>query len=60
MNEMKMKVLLLRGLVTQMPPEDQEKVKEAETRFRAILDETGDVGIIALSLIGADMAEEDE
>lgn len=52
-NEQQQAYYWLKGIIGDLPPEVQEKVKEAAQRIRAIADE-GDEAVVALSLVIAE------
>jgi len=50
MNEEEQNLLMLKGVISELPAEDQEKVKEASVRLFAIARE-GDYALLALGLV---------
>ena len=48
--------LMLLGMLSQMPQEQQDQVKAAKQAIMAIVDKAGDLGFVALSLAGAELA----
>lgn len=50
MTQEQIQLLILKGLVAEMPPEAQAKVSDAKARISDVLQEFGDTGAIALAL----------
>lgn len=48
-------VLLLRGLISQYPADQQKAIYDLAESFRSKLKEAGDIGPLAFSLVGAEM-----
>lgn len=44
-------LLLIKGIVSDLPPDEQEKVKDAALRIQAIVDESYVHGSLALSIV---------
>lgn len=59
MSEDEHTLLLLRGAVASLPKEDQDKVKLAYDRVRAVIEEVGPMTILAIGLIAAEEAARD-
>ena len=51
-------LLMLKGLISQMPTEDIERIDQCVLRIRSIVAEFGDNGRIALALLGAELGAE--
>ena len=49
-------VLLLKGMITELPLESQQKVQDAKEKLSAILKDFGKEGGIALALVGMEIA----
>lgn len=49
-------LLLLRGVISELPTEDQIKIKQARQELEAVLLKHGDNGMLALALIGCEEA----
>ncbi len=54
MTEEETLVFTIKGLITSLGSEDQEKVKTAYNRFQAILAED-EINVMAFSLLGAEL-----
>lgn len=50
--------LMLKGLISDMPDEDQAKVAQAQEDLRRVVAKYGDLGVVALSLVSLDAARE--
>ena len=50
-------LLILKGYISDMPESDKAKIKECADKIRADIAEYGDHGIIALTLVGAEMSD---
>ena len=50
--------LLIQGAIADLPQDEQEKVKECHEKLKALIDEYGDCGCIALALLGTELASE--
>lgn len=48
--------LLLIGMISELPSESQQKVREAKEKLSTILKDFGEEGGIALALVGLDIA----
>jgi hypothetical protein len=59
MTEEQKTLLAVRVLIAKQPPEGQKKIRECEERIRALLQEYGPYGEIALGLIGAERAAQE-
>lgn len=49
-------LLLIRGAIASMEPEEQEKIKACAEELRAAVAKYGDAGFIALTLVGSEEA----
>lgn len=59
MFEEKLVLLLIKDSISNLPPEDQERVQAAAARIRAVMaDYPNGAGTMALSLVGAEAAAE--
>jgi hypothetical protein len=47
----KTEVFVLKGMLSEMPVEDQERFKECQAKITAVLAEYGDIGFVALALV---------
>lgn len=52
-------LLMVRGVVASLPQEDQDKVKAAADQLRDVINQNGDAGVMALSLVAAEKAIEE-
>lgn len=52
----KVELLCLKGMISEMPPEDQAKVFEAHKQLEEIVVAAGDFGMLALALVGMEKA----
>lgn len=50
--------LLILGAIADLPQDDQEKIRECHQKLKAVVEEYGDCGCIALSLLGTELASE--
>lgn len=57
MSETRQLALMLKGMISELPKEDQEKVANVIERIQAIQSEYPDQFPMALALVGAAMAE---
>lgn len=48
--------LMLLGMLSRMPQEQQDQVKAVKQEIMAIVDKAGDMGFVAFSLAGAELA----
>ena len=46
---------MIRGVISELPAEEQAKVKECAGKLRATIEEYGDTGMFAMALVGAEM-----
>lgn len=49
--------LVMLGLLSQMPKEDQDKVNEAKAKVEAIMAEYGQCGEMAIAIIAVDLGD---
>lgn len=56
MSEEQTTLLLLMGALAGMDRADQEQVKSCADKLRSVIAEHGDNGILALGLVGAELA----
>ena len=56
MNTQAMQVIMVRGVIAGLPKEDQEKAEACYLELKEIVDRHGNYGIMALALIGAEVA----
>lgn len=49
-------LLMLRGVIAEMPPEDQAKVSECADKVRAVMAEHGQHGLLGVVLVAAEEA----
>jgi hypothetical protein len=55
----KVLLYLIKGELSEYPPEDQEKVNAAAEEIKAVLTKYPDHGAFALALVGAEAAAKD-
>jgi len=53
-------ILMLKGVVSQMPEKDQEEIKEIKTAIRKIVEDGGEHGFLALSIVAPEITLEKE
>lgn len=53
MNDEQLTYLTIIGWIAALPPEQRDKVKECEAKLQTIVEEYGELGRIALALVGA-------
>lgn len=58
MTEEQTTLLLLKGAISDLGPDEQQKVKECAARLRSIQEEYGELGFLAFGLVGAELAAE--
>jgi hypothetical protein len=51
-------LLILKGILSDAPPEDMEKINAAANKIRAVLAESGDYGNVALTLVALEIQSE--
>lgn len=54
---LELQALALKGAVSEMPFIEREKIAECKAKFDALVKEYGDAGLIALAMIGMEMAK---
>ncbi len=55
MSQEEMTVLMIQGLIAQQPEEQRKKAEECVEKLRQFLVEHGDAGILAFTLVGAEL-----
>lgn len=55
-NQEQMALLMLKGAISDMPAEDQQKIAEAAEKIRVVMRESGEHGELALCLAAAEYA----
>ncbi len=55
-SEAKVQLLLSRGIVANLPNEDQTLIAQTKAALRKIVEEAGEHGAMALALLGAEIA----
>lgn len=60
MSEHKMIVMVLKGVVSELPETQRNQVHSAADKIRAVVADAGDVGGIALALVGSECAAASE
>lgn len=58
-NENVTQLLIIRGVIASESPENQAKIMATADKLRAVINEAGDVGMLALALVGAESAAQD-
>ena len=53
-------LLMLKGAISDLTKDQQGKIAECKTKLMTILEEYGDEGKIALSIIGLELSDSDE
>ena len=56
MKEEQATLLLIKGIVSELTVDEQAEVNRVAARFREILNEEGDAGVVAIALVGAEVA----
>lgn len=51
-----LQLLLIKGAIGELPPDQKELVMRVASELRAVLADNGDLGLIALGLVGAEEA----
>lgn len=49
-------VLMIKGAIAELPKAEQDRCAEAQAKIQAIIDAYGDLGLLALAVIGATVA----
>lgn len=49
-------LLILKGLISDLPQEHRDKILALRDQLKTIITESGDDGLIALSLVGAELS----
>jgi hypothetical protein len=60
MSEHKMMVMVLKGVVSELPEAQRNQVNATVEKLRAVVQGAGDVGGIALALVGSEAAAASE
>lgn len=58
--DQKLALLVLKGMITELPQEQQDKIKECVEKLTITIKDYGDVGQMAIAIIGATIALEGE
>lgn len=53
-------VLILKGMVSELPEQDQKKIQELRATIRKIVEDNGDNGFFALAIVGPEIVIEKE
>lgn len=53
-----MALMIMRGAVYQLPEEDRKRVEECADKMRALVEEYGEAGVCAASLVALELATE--
>ncbi len=56
MNAEQQALIMVRGTIASLTPQDQEKIRAAETAIRKVIQEHGDVAYMAVALIAAEIS----
>ena len=48
-------LLLIKGEITNLTPAQQQQVKDCAAMIRAVIEDGGPAGVLALALVGAEM-----
>lgn len=56
MTEEQTTLFLIKGAISEMEPAEQEKLKACADKLRTLVGEQGDLGVVALGLVGAELA----
>lgn len=56
MTEEQITLLMLKGAISEQAPEEQRTIKAAADQIRAVVDASGPLGVLALGLVGAELA----
>ena len=56
MKEEQATLLLIKGIVSELTVDEQAEVNRVAARFREILKEEGDIGVVAIALVGTEVA----
>lgn len=51
-------LIMIRGTIASLPPEDQKKVADAEKDFRELMKKHGEHAGFAVALLGAELSAE--
>lgn len=56
MSKPDMELLMMRGLVSQMPPETRQKIEDCRAKLETVINDTGDEGKMAMCLLALEFA----
>ena len=56
-SEKRAAVLMLKGLISEMPEADRAVIADCAAQLKAIVKDQGDAGLIALALVTAELGE---
>lgn len=56
MTNEKFQLLLIKGVIADLPPDDRKRVEAAETEMRRVIATHKEPGYLALALLGAELA----
>lgn len=59
MSQEKAALLMFKGVISDLPAEEKEKVDAAKAELQVVLEKHGDTGILALQWMMLEMAAED-
>ncbi len=48
-------LLIVKGVISELPPEELKKVMECRDKYYAVISEYGDLALIALSLVAVEL-----
>jgi hypothetical protein len=54
--EEQQQLMLMRGMIVSLPEEQQGQIKEVAARLREIIADNKEIGLIALSVVGAELS----
>lgn len=54
----RLQILALKGYISEMPEEDQIRIKDIQAQIRQIVEDAGDPGFLALSIVAPEIALE--
>lgn len=54
----RVQLLMIKGVISELPQEQQDKINAIATTFRNVIAANGDLGAVALALVGAELAAE--
>lgn len=56
--ELRASELLIKGVISEMPEKQRQQVADVAESLRRIIDQHGDIGVIALTLVSCDYFKE--